>query len=321
MSIKIIKPGICSTVQDMGRTGYRSLGIGTGGVMDYFAVLAANYLAGNNEQTPVIEMHFPAAEIFFTTDALICIAGANFDAHVNNEPVQMHQPCLIKKDSTLSFKKCINGARAYLAIHGGMVVDSWLGSYSTHLKTAAGGFKGRMLQKEDVITINNTGIEMSNKKITLSPKVINTVYDNLATLRCIAGPEWNLINVASANNFLQATFAITNQSDRMGYRLKGENLYLNNPEELISSPVSFGTIQLLPNGQLIILMADHQTTGGYPRVANIITTDLPKLAQLPVNNTINFKLVSVNEAEDMLILMHQKLDEIKTGCQKFYAVH
>src|SRR5882757_8478000 len=139
MSIKIIRPGICSTVQDLGRTGYRSLGIGTGGAMDLFAATTANYLAGNDEHQAVIEMHFPAAEILFETAAVIAIAGGNFNAHINNEPVEMYQPHYIKKDAVLSFKKYSNGARAYIAIGGGLKIEKWLGSYSTHLKVKAGG--------------------------------------------------------------------------------------------------------------------------------------------------------------------------------------
>ena len=321
MSIKIIKPGIYSTVQDLGRTGYRSLGIGTGGVMDYFAASVANYLVGNDENKPVIEIHFPAAEILFQTNTLISITGGNFDAHINNEPVQMYQPYLIKKGSILFFKKHIAGARTYVAIHGGINVENWLGSYSTHLKVRAGGFEGRLLQKEDVIPLNNPAVAVSSKKISISPTVIDSVYDKQNALRCIAGPEWYLNSTASGNIFLQSVFTITNQSDRMGYRLAGDNLSLKIPTELISSPVGFGTIQLLPNGQLIILMADHQTTGGYPRIANVICADLPKLAQLPVNSTIHFQFVLPEQAEEMLISTHQIVTEIKNGCQKFYAAH
>ena len=321
MSIKIIKPGICSSIQDMGRTGYRSLGIGPGGVMDFFSAAVANYLVGNDENQPVIEMHFPAAEILFQTNALICIAGANFDAYINDTVVEMHQPCFIQADDVLSFKKNISGARAYLAINGGMEAENWLGSFSTNAKIKAGGFKGRLLQKEDIIKIRLATVEKNNKKITVSPAVINSIYNNLNSIRCIAGPEWNLISVSTENIFLASAFTITNQSDRMGYRLSGESLSLKKSTELISSPVVFGSIQLLPNGQLIVLMADHQTTGGYPRIATVIAADLPKLAQLPVNAKINFKLISAEQAEERLISLHQTLTEIKTGCQKFYDKH
>lgn len=321
MSIKIIKPGLCSTIQDLGRTGYRSLGIGTSGVMDFFASTAANYLVNNTAATPVIEMHFPAAELLFKTDALISIAGADFDGYINDEPVQLYQPLFVKTGEVLSFKKSISGARVYVAINGGIKTDKWLGSYSTHVKVKAGGFKGRLLQKDDVIELNNNIARAIHSKISLSPKGIDAVYHDKNIMRCIAGPEWYLMNAASENIFLQYSFNISNQSDRMGYRMVGEAIALKKSTELISSPVGFGTVQLLPNGQLIILMADHQTTGGYPRIANIITADLPKLAQLPANSIINFKLVGINEAEEMLISTDQILTEIQKGCQYFYAAH
>ena len=321
MSIKILKPGICSTIQDLGRTSYRSMGVGPGGVMDFFAATTANYLAGNDEHQPVIEMHFPAASICFTTDTIICVAGANFDAHINEVPIEIYQPVFVEKNAVLSFKKNISGARVYLGVHKGMDVEKWLGSYSTHLKIMAGGYKGRLLQKDDIILINALTSNFNRQKIQISPAVLKTLYNNQLTIRCIAGPQWPLLNTESQKNILKATFTVSNQSDRMGYRLTGNNSYLQNPVELISSPVTFGTMQLLPDGQLIILMADHQTTGGYPNIATIIAADLPRLAQLPVNSQLHFELVSLQHAEEMLFSVFQLLAEIKTGCQNFYAKH
>ena len=321
MSIKILKPGICSTIQDLGRTGYRSLGIGPGGVMDFFAATTANYLAGNDEQQPVLEMHFPAATICFNTNAIISIAGANFDPHINEVPVEMYQPIFVEKHAVLIFKKNISGARVYLAIHNGMEAEKWLGSYSTNLKITAGGYKGRLLQKDDIILLNTIADKLNKKKIRVSPAALERLYKKLPAIRCIAGPQWLLLQAESEKRILQAAFTISNQSDRMGYRLAGENCYLQNSVELISSPVTVGTVQLLPGGQLIILMADHQTTGGYPNIATVIAADIPRLAQLPVNFQLHFQLVSLQHAEEILLSIHQLLAEIKTGCLNFYEKH
>lgn len=321
MSISIIKPGICSAVQDLGRTGYRSLGIGPGGVMDFFAASVANYLVGNDENTAVIEMHFPAATIAFQSDACISITGADFAAHINDIPVPLYQPLYITNGDLLSFKKNTTGARAYLAIGGGMTTDQWLGSYSTHVKVQAGGFKGRLLQKDDVIGLNAVAVTKCSKNFSIAPSVIESIYAKENLIRCITGPEYQLINTKSENIFSNTSFVISNQSDRMGYRLQGEMLSLKKSAELISSAVGFGTIQLLPNGQLIVLMADHQTTGGYPRIAAVITADLPKLAQVRVNTAIKFKLLPLSKAEEILLSMHQTINEIKKGCQNFYAAH
>ena len=321
MSIKILKPGICSTIQDLGRTGFRSLGIGPGGTMDFFAATTANYLVGNDGKQPVIEMHFPAATICFNSNAIISITGANFDAHINEVPVEMYQPLFVEKNAVLSFKKNISGARVYLAIHKGMEAEKWLGSYSTHLKITAGGYKGRLLQKDDIISIYTITDKLNKNKIKLSPAVLEKLYKKQSAVRCIAGPHWLLLDADSEKRILQSAFTISNQSDRMGYRLTGENCYLQNPVELISSPVTFGTVQLLPDGQLIILMADHQTTGGYPNIATVIAADIPRFAQMPVNRQLHFQLVSLQHAEEMLLSIHQLLAEIKTGCKNFYEKH
>ncbi len=321
MSIKIIKPGICTAIQDLGRTGYRSLGIGQGGVMDFFAASVANYLVGNDENAALIEMHFPAATIVFQSAARISITGADFAAHINDTPVSLYQPLYITDGDVLSFKKNNSGARAYIAIGGGMMADKWLGSFSTHIKVQAGGYKGRLLQKDDEIGLNTVAPIKHNKKFSIAPSVIESIYTKDNVIRCIAGPEYHLLNTESENIFSNALFVISNQSDRMGYRLRGDVLSLKNTVELISSAVGFGTIQLLPNGQLIVLMADHQTTGGYPRISAVITADFPKLAQLRVNTPIKFKLISLSKAEEILLSMHQTINEIKKGCRNYYAAH
>ncbi|MFT3681869.1 MAG: biotin-dependent carboxyltransferase family protein [Ferruginibacter sp.] len=319
MSIKIIKPGIFSTIQDGGRTGHRSQGIGPGGTMDYFAAAIANYMAGNDNNAPIIEMHFPAAEIFFDTDTIISIAGADFDAHINDMPVELYKPVIIQKNSVLSFKKIISGARVYLAIHGGLQAEKWLGSYSTNTKVNAGGHLGRPLKKDDVIEIPAEPKAIDRKFFLVEPKSLTRVYENTGTIRCVKGPEWELMDEPAKQVFLSHSFTVSSQSDRMGYRLAGENILLNDTASLVSSPVNSGTIQVLPGGQLIVLMADHQTTGGYPRLANIITADLPKLAQLPVNAKLNFELVSLQQAEDAFMSAQHLLAVVKTTCQKLYG--
>lgn len=321
MSIKIIKPGILATIQDLGRTKFRSLGIGPGGVMDFFAASVANYIAGNSEDVPVIEMHFPAAEILFEEDTIISICGADFDARIYDLPVEMYKPVIIQKNMALSFKANFSGARVYLAIHGGMQAEKWLNSYSTNLKVNAGGHNGMPLHKEDIIEIQPQTQEVNNKYFFIEPSSISSVYNNPHSIRCVEGPEWEMLSEDGKQHFSKNEFTITSQSDRMGYRLAGKNISLKNSLSLVSSPVSFGTVQLLPNEQLIVLMADHQTTGGYPRIANVITADLPKLAQLPINTKLKFELVSLQEAEDALITMQHSLAAIKTTCKKLYGIN
>jgi antagonist of KipI len=318
MAIKIIRPGILTTIQDLGRTGHRSVGIGPGGSMDFFATIVANYLVGNDEKSPVIEMHFPAPEMSFEADAQVSITGADFSACIDDEPVELWKPLLVKKNQRLSFKKYINGARACLAIYGGIKADNWLNSFSTHSKVKAGGFNGRPLLKGDSIFLNEIDSLRPIKNFPTINKMISPVYQPANIIRCLAGPEWYLLNDESKMMVLRSKFLMTAQSDRMGYRLQGTNLALEDPVQLISSPVDSGTVQLLPNGQLIILMADHQTTGGYPRIANVISADLPKLAQLSIHSELLFELAGIETAEEALFSLYETLESIKNYCKIYY---
>jgi len=318
MSIKIIRPGIFSTIQDLGRMGYRSIGIGPGGAMDLFAASVANLLAGNEETYPVIEMHFPAAEILFEQDAVISIAGGNFNAYIDEDPLPLWQPAFVKRHQQLSFKKLAGGARTYLAIHGGLNADRWLNSFSTHTKIKCGGYKGRPLIKGDTISLPVSNPVKWVDKFPDLTCFINAVYEPSHMIRCATGPEWELVDKPSQNTFLQTRFFISAQSDRMGYRLKGTRLVLPDAIQLVSSPVDRGTLQLLPDGQLIVLMADHQTTGGYPRIAHVIEADMPKLAQCAIHRELQFTLTDIENAEESLYSLYQALDSIKAICDNYY---
>lgn len=317
MSIKIIKPGILTSIQDLGRRGYRDAGIGLGGAMDSFACRIANYLVGNEDQPAVVEMRFPAPEILFLHDALIALTGAYLSASINDDLLPVWKPVLVKKDSVLSFKTPVNGSWAYLSVAGGWKMDPWLGSYSTHLMAKAGGYMGRPLQKDDLVNcaennLNPDNIRKGNGR--LSEKEINRIYQPADIIRCMPSVEWDLMNKESAELFQTTPFLMTAKSDRMGYRFAGEPLLLKDPKELISSAVDMGTIQLLPDGNFVVLMADHQTTGGYARIASVLKADLPKLAQLKPGEQVSFTLVSRDEAENSLLAMERSLKEIKAGC-------
>ncbi|WP_462250115.1 5-oxoprolinase subunit C family protein [Ferruginibacter sp.] len=316
MSIKIIKAGVLTTLQDGGRSGWRSMGIGSGGTMDIFAMSVANYLAGNDEGNAAIEINFPAPEILFQQDAIISLTGADFLATINERALPIWRTLLVKKDSVLKFKQPVQGTKLYLAVHGGLQAENWLGSCSTHLKVGAGGYLGRALQKDDTINFNKTHFSCNENKILswhVSQHELDKIYLPQNNIRCIKSTEWDLMNEVSKQNIISNDFIISNQSDRMGYRLNSKPLLLQQSTELISSAVDTGTVQLLPDGNCIVLMADHQTTGGYPRIASVIKTDLPKLAQIKSGQSFNFIIVSLSEAEDALLAMQQTLHEIKNA--------
>lgn len=302
------------TVQDLGRYGYQHLGINPGGTMDRFSASLANALLGKEFTAPVMEMHFPAAQILFQKQAVICLAGADFSPCINDEMVPAHQPIAVAENTVLTFKNKRNGARCYLSVLNELQLTPWLNSYSTNLKAAAGGYKGRRLEKGDEIHLASIAFQLENA-FALLPWRYHTANDVSNEIEFIPGPEWNWLTTKGQTHFLNDAFVITPASDRMGYRLQGEILEQVVQEQLVSSAVNFGTVQLLPNGQLIVLMADHQTTGGYPRIANVITSHLPKLAQMNAGDAVRFVMTNVDEAEENYIEQQKYLSSLQNTCK------
>ena len=319
MNLRIIKAGVLDTVQDMGRYGWQHLGVNPGGAMDKMSAKVANILAGNDCGEAVVELHFPASSLFFEQPALIALSGADFSATVNGDEVPMLHPIMVSKYSILQFHKISCGARAYLAFNGGLDVPEWLNSYSTHLKAGAGGFKGRPLQNDDEISLKkHTDVctILGKKEFIVLPWKADTAWDHdePEDIYLLAGNEFNRLSDDSKELFIDQSYTITTQSDRMGYQMKGEPIFTDDNEEVISSGVNFGTIQLLPGGQLTVLMADHQTTGGYPRLAHVISAHHYKLAQMKPGDTIRFRFVSISTAEELLVKQHQHLLQLKNAC-------
>ncbi|MBO9202226.1 MULTISPECIES: 5-oxoprolinase subunit C family protein [Niastella] len=323
MSLTIIKPGLLDTLQDQGRAGYSRLGINRGGVMDRYAAQVANMLVGNDTNEAVIEIHFPGAQFLFEQNTLISITGGNYNAMLNDEPVPLWHPIVVRKNAILHFPKLQNGSRCYLAVHGGFCVSKWLNSYSTHLKAAAGGFHGRKLEKGDEISFKETSIYFAGllkpgKEFEALKWGVDTgnTYEHPNEIFFIPGNEWEQLTNQSKDAMVEDNFTIHPFSDRMGYQLKGVDLKRHQNTELVSSAVSFGTIQLLPNGQLIVLMADHQTTGGYPRIGHVISAHLPKLAQLRPSDCIHFIRTDIDKAEQLLIAQQQELNILQRACME-----
>jgi len=328
MSLKIIKAGILDSIQDPGRYGFGELGINPAGAMDRFAAKLVNILVGNDINEAVIEMHFPSSVILFEKEAMIAMGGADFSATINDKEISQWQPLIVSKNSILQFHKWKRGARCYLAVREKLDIPKWLNSWSTNLKAACGGYHGRALQKDDVIQFseeNDYKTILQNKNHVSFPWRPDINWSaSAARIAIIAGNEWDWLNEESQRQFLLQSFVISSSTDRMGYRLDGK-LTANTNEELVSSAVSFGTIQLLPNGELIILMADHQTTGGYPRVAHVITAHLSVLAQMRAGEKINFRMTDLKEAEELLVQQQEYLLQLEKACkfrlQEFLNAH
>ncbi|NBP71403.1 MAG: biotin-dependent carboxyltransferase family protein, partial [Cytophagia bacterium] len=259
MSLFIQKAGIQDSFQDGGRFGLQHLGINVNGAMDLVAMQVANAMVGNRATEPVLEFSFPAPAIQFNQAALLCLAGADFGAMLDDKPLAVQQPFVVVKGSVLSFTKWKTGSYAYLAVQGGFVLDKWKESYSTNLKVKAGGWQGRKLKKGDEIHLKTILDKSQTMRILPWLADIRGLSSTREKIRIVLGNEWNWLSKTAQKTFIKKQFMITKESDRMGYRLKGEKLSKQIKEELISSAVSFGTLQLLPDGQVIILMADHQT--------------------------------------------------------------
>ena len=316
MSITIIKAGLFTTVQDGGRKGFQYLGINPSGAMDALAMQIANVLIQNKSDEAVIEFFYPAPVFRFHIDAFIALSGADFGATINDIPVPINHPIFVPKNAVLSFTKKISGHIAYLAIQGGLELNEWMNSYSTNTRAGAGGMEGRTLLKEDEIKLKASVIQKnSQSQLQILPWMADTkgLYQT-QSLRYLPGNEFSLLNTFSQQFMTNAQFTILADSDRMGYRLKGPALKCKKTIELISSGVTNGTIQLLPSGQCIVLLADHQTTGGYPRIGHIIQSDIPTLVQQSPGTIIRLIPVNMETAEKINNRQGQYLQQLKNAC-------
>jgi antagonist of KipI len=328
MSLEILKAGVLDTVQDAGRPGYRKWGIGPGGVMDHYASHVANALVGNEAHAALLEMHFPAPHIFFHRDAIVSLTGAEMVPTLQGSEVPLWKPLIVKAGNELTFQRRNKGARCYLAIRGGVALAPWLGSHSTNLKINAGGFQGRGLRKGDVIPVHE---DTFPKGITGGFKVLPWSVNHAAAyvpgdeIFFTPGHEWNWLSETSRRDVVTQSFVIESSSDRMAYNVSHSALTFGKKQELLSSAVCAGTIQALPGGNLLILMADHQTTGGYPRIGHVATAHLPRLAQLNASDRFRLKKISVEESEKMLLSLGRDLRDIHAACFKkledYEAIH
>ncbi len=313
MSLSIVKAGVLDSFQDLGRNSYRKFGINPNGAMDKTAVRLLNILLGNSENEAVLEMHFPASEIKFIEDTTFAIGGADFEAKLGKDSIENWKIQTVRKGQTLKFLKANGGKRCYIVVKGGYDIEKWLGSSSTNLTAKVGGFKGRKLKKGDKIRLNSTA---KIRNTVMSEKISRSIiphYSKSPTIRIVRGAEYKNLTALSEQEFLSNNFKISNRSDRMGFRVEGKQLHLLNRRDMISAAVDYGTIQLLRDGQMVILMADHQTTGGYPRIAHVISQDLPLVAQLGAGDSVSFHVISHQEAEELVFEFEKNLSFLKAG--------
>lgn len=292
--IEIITPGLLTTVQDFGRVGVMKNGFTQNGAMDRYSMTVANRLCGNCDSAPVLEMTVLGVTARFTQDTVVCVSGADFGAKINDKPIKRNKAYKINSGDILSMGAAKSGMRAYLAVAGGIVGEYIFGSASTNLKFAFGGHFGKKLQSGDVLAIGTGAFPLGDIDKWEIPE---SEYSKDAQLRVVLGPQNEMFTDEDIRLFLSQEYEVTAQSDRMGIRLSGEPLKSKNGMDIISDGIVFGSIQVPNSGEPIILMADHQTTGGYAKIATVISVDLPRASQLSAGNAVRFKSVTVEEAE------------------------
>ena len=310
MSLSLLRPGLLTTVQDLGRLGYQQDGIIVSGAMDALALRVANLLVGNEENAAGLEITLLGPKIRFEADHLIALTGAHLSPTLNGQPVDRHRPVWAAAGTELAFGPAVAGCRAYLAVAGGVAVPPVLGSRSTYLRAGFGGHEGRALRAGDALPVGaptavgtrlmqllaRSGTAWAAADFTPGP-ALGPLPRHRPVLRAVRGPEYGQFSAESQRAFWEEPFTITPAADRMGYRLHGPSLARPEATELLSSAVTFGTVQVPASGQPIVLLADHQTTGGYPRLAQVISVDWPALAQAAPGQQLRFQKVSVAEAQ------------------------
>lgn len=294
MSLKVVKPGIMDTIQDMGRPGSAHLGIPLSGAADKAALAVGNLVLGNCADTAAVECHWPAPVLRLEAPALLALTGADFGATADGIPVQQNRTIFLPGNTEIRFVRRHSGARAYLCVRGGFLVPEILGSRSTHVVSATGGFAGRKLAPGDTFQFD-TGLQQPGAALHAST---HGLYPVNRLIRFTPGPEYDRLSGSARNDLERETWKTGVSSDRMGCELTGPILLLANKEEMVSSGVVPGTIQLPAGGKPLILLSDCQTTGGYPRIGQIIEADLPAVAQLSPGDT--FRLVSVTREDALL---------------------
>lgn len=307
MSINVLKPGFQSTIQDLGRNGFSHYGISKSGAADDLSIRLGNLIVGNNENAASIEMTLVGGEFKFDIDSTIVLTGSKFAAMIDNKSIPFNEAIKISANQTLSIGQTMEGARCYLAVKGGIDVTNVFSSKTTHLTSKMGGIDGRALIKDDQLMIGKsmTGV---------APIVYNNILDiNMSKLLIIKGIQENYISKLTWKKFLNQEYKVSNLSSRMGIRLEGESLNLENNNEIITEGVPLGAIQLPRSGNPIISFVEHQTTGGYPKIANVISSEMHKVGQLKPGDKFKFELISLDEAEKLHFERENFFDEMKNN--------
>jgi antagonist of KipI len=294
-ALRVEDAGMFTTIQDLGRPGRRASGVPPGGAIDRFALVAANLLVGNPEGAAALECALSGPALIALRSCLVAVTGADFGLTLNGVPAPGWTGVFLSEGDRLVFTGRRWGARVYIALAGGLQADRWLGSAATYLLADRGGVHGRSLKAGDELAAAGP---MPRPAVVgrCLPDRLRPAYSSEPVLAAVAGPHARMLSPAARRTFYRERWTVSWDADRMGYRLEGETLQVR-VEELVSFGLAMGCVQVPPAGQPILLMADHQTAGGYPVVAGVARCDLPLAAQLLPGEHLRFREVPVEAAQ------------------------
>jgi antagonist of KipI len=326
MEMIVPRAGFLTSVQDLGRTGFREFGVSTSGALDPFVLRVANLLVDNDEGAAGLEITFGGLQLHFQDERIVAWCGGEFDVSIGAAPLPAGHTALVQSGEELEFGRAQTGCRAWLAISGGIDASPLLGSRSTDLRADFGGFDGRALGDGDVIPLRPRPGSSAFAKATADKPIQATRISSWTAphdwvsparpnpiLRFVRGIDWTRFNASTLQRLTSESFTVSPDSDRMGVRLTGPELARADNVDLISEAVAPGTVQVPPSGQPILLLGDCQTIGGYPKIAHVITVDFGIAAQLRAGDRVRFSEVSLGDAHRLLLERERALERFRIG--------
>jgi len=323
-----VRAGFLTTVQDLGRAGFRQFGVSPGGALDAYALRVTNLLVGNEESAAGLEVTFGGLQLRFADERLVAWSGGEFDTRLGSTSLPAGHSVVIREGEELVIDRPKTGCRAWIAISGGVDVPLVLGSRSTDLRGNFGGKEGRVLRDSDEVALGRNSEQakiliekLREEKIARwsPPHDWSSPARREPMLRVVRGSEWNRFNSSTHHALTSETFAISPDSDRMGVRFEGPELKRKDDVDLVSEAVTPGTIQVPPSGKPILLLGDCQTIGGYPKIAHVITVDLVIAAQLRGSDEVRFREVSLADAHLLLVERERNLEQFRRGLQSHFS--
>jgi antagonist of KipI len=309
--------GFLTSVQDLGRTGFRQFGVSTSGALDSFALRVANLLVGNDESAAGLEITLGGLHLRFGDERIVAWCGGEFDVQIGSRTLPAGHMARLQAGDELKFGRAEIGCRCWLAISGGIDVPVVLGSRSTDLRANFGGLEGRTLRDDDVLSLGEFRRSQTAATGAISPWTAPHDWASPARrepiLRFVRGADWDRFNAPTLQRLTSEAFSVSPDSDRMGVRFDRPELKREDKIDLISEAVAPGTIQVPPNGKPILLLGDCQTIGGYPKIAHVITVDLAIAAQLRAGDQVRFSEVSLADAHRLFLEFQRELERFRIG--------